>query len=178
MTSGRGPRKRPRASARQLRQRYDKLSQYLSTGAAQRMAPHMPLNSPRTKRIMRIMKRRVDERYEQLIGESTWDPEGGGDVLGAPGPGAYIHRRYGVIDYQVAIGHGVLCNAGGQVRIGSASHYLTYDASSGGAVTITSDRRVKKDENVKIHSFVSVPSPTNPWSENSYPNGHVTKRSS
>jgi len=103
MTSGRGPRKRPRASARQLRQRYDKLSQYLSTGAAQRMAPHMPLNSPRTKRIMRIMKRRVDERYEQLIRESNWDPEGGGDVLGAPGPGAYIHRRYGVIDYQLAI---------------------------------------------------------------------------
>ncbi len=103
MTSGRNPRRRPRASARQLRQRYDRLSQYLSTGAAIRMAPHMPLNSPRTRRIMRIMKRRTDERYEQLINESRWDPEGGGPVLGAAGPGAYIHPVLGVIDYQVAI---------------------------------------------------------------------------
>ena len=46
---------------------------------------------------------------------------------------------------QVAIGIGVVNNAASQFRAGGSSNYLTYDFSSGGAVSITSDKRIKKD---------------------------------
>jgi len=46
---------------------------------------------------------------------------------------------------QIGIGYSVGTSASEQIRMGDSSHYLTYDYSSGGAVSITSDERIKKD---------------------------------
>ena len=48
-------------------------------------------------------------------------------------------------DERIAIGYGVICDDNETVRIGQASNYLLYDFAAGGAVTITSDERIKKD---------------------------------
>ena len=46
---------------------------------------------------------------------------------------------------QIAIGLAVTCDASETIRIGDNSNYIFYDFASGGAVTITSDERIKKD---------------------------------
>ena len=71
---------------------------------------------------------------------------------------------------QIAIGYGVVTNADSQVRIGNASHYLTYDASSGGAVSITSDKRVKKDiqDSLLGLNFINLLRPVTYVHKNSY----------
>jgi hypothetical protein len=59
--------------------------------------------------------------------------------------GGYVAASNGDHDEQIAIGRQVACSAGEQIRIGDSTNYLLFDFSSSGAVTVTSDMRVKQD---------------------------------
>ncbi len=92
MTTPGGNRRRRRPSSSDIRARVRYLSQWLPPELAERMAPTMPIRHRRTQAIVRAMRRRVRDRYLELLGESEMDDRG-----------VNIHPILGPIDWQEAI---------------------------------------------------------------------------
>lgn len=88
MTTPQGPRRRRRPSESQLRARRRVLGQVIAPELAAELAPSMPLNSRRTRRILSAMRRRVRDNQRTLMRESTYNAE----------LDQYEHDIYGVID--------------------------------------------------------------------------------
>ena len=88
MTTPQGPRRRRRPSERELRARRNRLSRVIAPELAAELAPSMPLNSRRTRRIIPAMTRRVRDNQRMLMRESTYNSE----------LDQYEHDIYGVID--------------------------------------------------------------------------------
>lgn len=92
MTTPNGPRRRRQPTPREIRAREINLEKYLPPETAHRIAPKMPVRDPRTVAFQRAMRRRVRDKFRELIGESTWNEE----------IQEYVHPDYGIMDYQEA----------------------------------------------------------------------------
>ncbi len=90
---GRGPRRRRRASQREILARRRYFGRYISQDRAIRMAENMSIRSPRSRAIMPIMRRRAQAFWETLKDESVWDDY----------ENAYVHDTFGIVTWEDAV---------------------------------------------------------------------------